>query len=189
MTNLKPIIAISFALLGSYCVVLHKGNPLADPRSKTCMSKRLNSFLPWDSGCFYSAFFEKEPSLQQIEYEHEKLSRFVDNGGIVQHVLWYRSVFYQRFRSHFDISYEDLDQMHKRFTESNPTRAASQIHYLSYLSTAGEKNRGQEILDHYCRVYIPRNFVNEVNNIGEMMALANLDYSMETCFDKVKVSN
>lgn len=182
MTRLKLISSLLFTLLFAHTVIATLGNPLNSGTKGTCIAPELNSLIPWDSGCFYSAFFKKEPPIDQIKYEHHKLTVFKKNGGVAQHILWYRSIFYQRFRDFFNTSYDLIDEMHKDFTKVKPTRTSSQVAYLNYLTINGEKNRAQKFLNYYCENHVPIHRASRVvDRLTRQFNELRLNYSLNVC--------
>ena len=185
--RLKYLTLIFFILISLYSAINIVGNPLAAGTKGACTITAFNSLLTWDSGCFYSAYFNKNPTLQQVEFEHQKLTTFKEKGGVVQHVVWYRSIFYQRFKDRFNISYDELDEMHKDFTKTNPTRTRSQVDYIKYLKLNNEHQRAQIILDYYCTDFIPKKLKGVVHNLNNFFKESKLKMSMQVCNQKVDI--
>jgi len=190
MNRLKFISATLFILLSGYTYIISVSNPLNGSTKGSCTTTQYNSFTTWDSGCFYSAVFEKSPSKTQLTYEHKKLNTFHRKGGVAQHVTWYRSIFYRRFKNHFNIDDDSLEQMHKDFTAVNPTRLASQISYIDFLFVNSEEKRAQNYIDYYCQHYVPANIAQYVyETLSAKFNEPSLTLSFETCTNKYSKSS
>lgn len=183
----KPLVATLFAIMCGYTAVQLYGNTLDDPKRPACDQEVANLFLAWDSGCFYNAYFVESPSLEQLYYEHQMLTRFNNKGGIVQHVLWYRSVFYQRFRNQFPNEIDALDDMHQEFIRSNPRAISAKISYLLFLVDQNESLRAQSDLEGYCLAYIPSSLPNLTEEFYQISRKRGLMLDFKKCFDKAGI--
>jgi len=185
MNRLKLISATLFILLSGYTYIISTSNPLNSSTKGSCTTTKYNNLITWDSGCFYSAIFEKSPSKEKLTYEHQKLNTFHRKGGVAQHIAWYRSIFYRRFKSNFNIDDDRLEQIHKDFTALNPTRVASQISYINFLSANGKHERAQRYMNYYCSQYVPRfKAENIVSNLRQQLSKLKLDLSLKVCEQK-----
>jgi len=158
MSRLKLLTITLFVFMLGYTYLLAVVNPVSNSSVVACPTKAFNSFIPWDSGCFYSALFEDFPTVTQVNYEHEKLNTFYEKGGVAQHLLLYRSIFYRRFKDNFNnVDYDLLEKMHKEFTYANSAQLDTQVSYVNYLYAYNEHIRAQDYIDYYCHHYVPVN--------------------------------
>lgn len=184
----KPLIIGLLVFFSAYSSLLLYGNTLADPKRGGCSNNFLNLLISWDSGCYYSAYFLKSPSTLQIDFEHKKLKRFTDKGGLVQHVKWYRSVFYQRFQKRFELEDSEIIFLHYEYTKSNPRHVVGQIAFFRLLYSSQRQALAQEALDHYCITYIPKHLSGIVSDIQEYLDHYKLELSMTACNNKVGIT-
>jgi len=190
MSRLKVLTATLFAFMLAYTYLLAVVNPVSNSDDSACPTKAFNRFIPWDSGCFYSALFEESPTVAQVNYEHQKLSVFHEKGGVAQHLLLYRSIFYRRFKDHFNIGYDSLEKMHKEYTFAKSADLDTQASFVNYLFASGEHKRAQNYIDYYCQYYVPAHVAKYVSETlyAEFNKLK-LDLSLQTCTDKYTKRN
>jgi len=185
MSRLKALTATLFAFMLAYTYLIAAVNPISNSNDNACPTKAFNRFITWDSGCFYSALFEQPPSIKQVNYEHEKLRIFVKKGGAAQHILLYRSIFYRRFKDNFNIDYDLLEEMHKKFTLANPSKLDAQVSFVSYLYAYNEQKRAQNYIDYYCQRYVPIHKAEYVyDTLFARFEERELELSLKACQNK-----
>lgn len=124
------------------------------PNATLCSNSIVQKIVPWSSGCFYKAYFEDNPTDEQLVFEKDKLDNFVNKKGHASDILWYRSVFHQRFQNRFKTSFKEIHEMHLDYTKAQHTRLDAQFDYLEFLYKSDLKPLAQTTLDRFCTTYV-----------------------------------
>ena len=150
--------------------------------SNPCEIELLKKIAPWASGCFYTALFNNQTATQeQINFEKQMLDRFVEKEGASQQILWYRSKFYQRYRSIFRTNFQQLHFMHQDYTRAEHTKLAIQVDYLLFLVKHDLQPLAQKTINKFCTTYVPRNRSDLVDELEWRLKQQSLLLSLEQC--------
>jgi hypothetical protein len=136
--------------------------------------------LPRTAGCYYQAYFQKNPSVQQLEFERKRLNKYVSSGGAVRHILWYRSVFHQRFDEQDEHTAKKLEAIHRAFTQSAPSDIRQQVSYFIFVKKHYGIEASQRAFDYYCKNYILKS-KSMSGKLATMMTSANIELSFDNC--------
>jgi hypothetical protein len=177
--NVKTISLISFLAFGAFCLLAGSTSEL-NGNSWVCQNTKTRAMLPRTAGCYYQAYFQKTPSAQQLEFEQKRLERYVSSGGAVRHILWYRSVFYQRFKAEIGHSAKELDDIHRAFSRAAPSDIRQQVSYFLFVRENYGIEASQDAFDYYCKTYILKNKTMS-GNLASMMDSAKIELSFDNC--------
>jgi hypothetical protein len=188
MNNVKITVGVIFAAVCAYTTLLFYAYPLAEPNRNTCSYSSLNRILAWSSGCFYTAYFLRSSSPQQLDFEHEKLTIFHKRGGAAKHIRWYRSVFYRKFNGHFKLSSLELLKVHQEYIKVSPNSISEVVSLLKYLTLNNSPDIAQQWLNDYCRIYILPNNPYVLSSLTVIMNRVDVSLSLTECKRHQKVS-
>ena len=161
-------------------------NSSLSPKNTLCQHFIVKQLLHWNSGCVYKAYFMDAPSQELILDEQARLKKFSERGGVAADILWYRSVFHQRFQNELRTSFQDIHEMHQRYTRAQHIRIDFQTAYLDFLVRSDLIPLAQTTLDEYCTTYIEPHRADLVTEIKWRLSRRNLDLSLDTCEAKVR---
>ncbi|MEM7358541.1 MAG: hypothetical protein AAF431_05570 [Pseudomonadota bacterium] len=180
---------MKFGLIASYLLVtvftlIASSTSKLMPGQNLCENKLVSAAAPWSSGCFYQAYFADNPSPELIVKERVLLEKFVGNNGVASDVLWYRSVFHQKFRLKLRTSYQNIHAMHQRYTQADHKRIDLQVQYLTFLVRSDLVPLAQSTLDEYCTAFIPANRRDLTKEIEWRLREGRLPLSLDSCVTK-----
>lgn len=173
-----------YVLIAGYALLASAASKLA-PGDKLCEQQLLRAVAPWSSGCFYTAYFQDDPSLEQLAEEKVRLDRFAENNGFASDVLWYRSVFHQKYQQQFRTSFEDIHKMQLRYTQAQHRRLDLQIQYLEFLRQSELLPLAQSTLDRFCQIYVPGKRPDFTDELEWRLRDAKLPLSLAVCQSKI----
>lgn len=179
-TRTKRLSAAMFLLTAFYVGFAFYVHPVK-PNSTTCDNPLIAALAPWDSGCFYQAVYLDAATAGQVNYEKHKLDVFMRKGGFSHSVLWYRSIFFQKYREFLDLDYSDIHRAHWDYTRADPSRADIQIVYLSYLTSNELTGLAQQSLDQYCETYLDQRRDYLIPAMREVMQEKGVELSLQRC--------
>jgi hypothetical protein len=177
--NVKIVSVIAFLALGAFCLLAGSASML-NGSSWICQNTKARAMLPRTAGCYYQAYFQKDPSTQQLEFERKRLKKYVSSGGAVRHILWYRSVFHQRFKEQSGNSARELEAIHRTFTRAAPSDIKQQVSYFLFVRENYGIEASQDAFDYYCKNYILKR-KSMSGNLATMMASAKIELSFDNC--------
>lgn len=175
----------SLSLLLGVIVAFCSYTSTLNPGNTFCQTEGVRHLAPWTSGCIYQAYFEKSPSKDSILYEQKKLAYFAERGGVAADVLWYRSVFHQRFQNELRTPFQDIHEMHLQYTRAQHIRIDLQMNYLQFLLERDLAPLAQTTLDEYCETYIPHKRSDLLEEINWRLGRRGLALSSASCEAKV----
>lgn len=180
MNKSIAFLCVIIGLLGSFVWFASKASPL-NPNSELCVNKALRIIAPWSSGCFYKAYFQDQPADPLVRAEQKMLARFAERGGVAADVLWYRSVFHQRFQNQLRTPFQSIHKMHLAYTKAQHIRIDLQVKYWEFLVKNDLRPLAQSTLNTYCDTYVELYREDIVDEINGRLAASGLPLSGEHC--------
>ncbi|GHA06049.1 hypothetical protein GCM10008090_14610 [Arenicella chitinivorans] len=184
--HIKTSIFVALLTVTIACVVQFCSYTSAlSPNNEFCKKPTVKRLAPWTAGCVYQAYFEQNPALETVLDEANRLANFAQRNGKAADVLWYRSVFHQRFQNELRTSYQDIHGMHLQYTRAQHIRIDLQMNYLQFLLERDLAPLAQATLDKYCATYIPQNRRDLIEEINWRIDRRGLKLSSTKCEARV----
>ena len=180
--SFKLFVVVFFITASFYVSLLITALPFNTNSFDCSFSKIYDVILPVDSGCFYSAVFDPTPTTSKLKQEDRKL-RKIDKVNIRRSILLqYRSTFYQRFREQFNISFDELETLHRDSTRMSPHDLHAQVSYFSYLYKYLNLDSASRALSYYCDTYLKREHHEaQLQALGNFLTKEGLPLDVENC--------
>jgi len=154
MSKIKTFFLVAYIGTAGY-TLLGSATSSIGRNLELCENRLVKPLVHWSSGCQFRAYFSLDPVPQKtLEYEQSLLEKFSLRNGLAADVLWYRSVFHQKFQHRLKTSFEEIHQMHLRYTQAQHRRVDLQLDYIRFLEYSDLLPLAQSALDDYCRNYV-----------------------------------
>ena len=183
MNKSQSIIILIFIVITVFTVIVSTSLEI-EAGNTACSNKIIESIVPWDAGCFYTAFFEENSTDDRLIFEQSKLKEFTSKRGVNSEILWYRLKFHQKYQNKFRSSFEDIHNMYLDYIKSEHFQIIRHVDYLGFLRDMDLIPLSQTTLNHYCDTYIRDKRKDLALELKRLITKYNIPVSTAHCMDR-----
>lgn len=153
MNTSKLIVTLLLSVVAAYTILLSTTQPIGSTPT-LCKNRIISAILPWSAGCL----FEHPDRLttmtdKEVASQMDRLSNYVDRGGMDSEILWYRLRMYIHYSDVYKIDFQRIHHSYLDYLKADHKLLGRHADYLKFLVDSDLAPLAQSTFNDYCDVY------------------------------------